>query len=933
MTLGEVADVGWLLVARLSIQFTLLVALGAFLHWLLRRQDPRVRHALWLLILLRIFVPIYPTTPIGLGPEVGGSWWAVGGSAGIRPSEGLLETGVSVGRDGPSKMDGVARSEKVGDEAASQTSSNESMPPQQSRPAAGLRARYWPMLRRMSLFVWLVGVAMGGGLSLLRVRRTQSLLSNARPNSQLTALAQPLGERLGLRRAVPVLVPEPEDGPMVLAGPILLGVLTPQILVPRSVATQWAVPELEAGLLHELAHVKRGDLWVCLLQGVARVAFFFHPLVWWVNRNISFERELCCDDTVLSLSNGPRKPYLQALLRCVRRVNAGQHAGALGIAGGNTTVSRRIRRMASSQYSVRQSRPIRAMLTILVAVLFSVVLLGNRSVGRESDEGNAIEAPRVHGIRTMGVYFAADGNGVVNWSDPLAWSGDVSRVTEIPGGRRFSSVKIPNDVDGTVRLRTLVGIDGTVHSAEVLQGIDPDVDQAFLDIVRNKRFEQTLHKAHGPVAVELVFVMTVEPPSVPIALREDLGEVVELVRVLDFAGTAEERKRVEDALPEFLVIQSMEPFQGVNSGEIEHQFDGDYSFSFSIDEEGEVGRVARHALPGSLTRLGGLSEQVESLMDEFTVWLETFRFEPLADAAAGPLKVLVTADLRVSGGEVRVATYTPPTDDWRTQLATLYSLEEGQNVKLIPAPFLPARLDLFRALDPSAGRRHPDGSSNMTLFWNDRGLIERIPGNCYGGCRLFSGQELHENGVFLSNLALEHGVRFEIDVADDVGDAFLGAGDILLREGTSVPELLDGFVAELHRLLQEPVRWERSVRSDEVLVLRGRLGSITSDPAFEGKPVLHLFTDKRDETPHSGPGFWNATDGASVARALETFLHTPVVDETVGPAQEPFTVKLHRSAQDTEFLNLVASNIEEQSDLEVTIEQRPIDVVRIVVGE
>jgi len=53
--------------------------------------------------------------------------------------------------------------------------------------------------------------------------------------------------------------------------------------------------QVEALLAHELAHIRRHDYLVNVLQGVAEAFLFYHPAIWWISRNIRKERELCCD--------------------------------------------------------------------------------------------------------------------------------------------------------------------------------------------------------------------------------------------------------------------------------------------------------------------------------------------------------------------------------------------------------------------------------------------------------------------------------------------------------------------------------------------------------------------------------------------------------------------------------------------------------------
>ena len=72
--------------------------------------------------------------------------------------------------------------------------------------------------------------------------------------------------------------------------------------------------QLEAILTHELAHVRRHDYLLNLLQTAAETLLFFHPAVWWISRRIRIERENCCDDLALAVTND-RLLYAQSLTR------------------------------------------------------------------------------------------------------------------------------------------------------------------------------------------------------------------------------------------------------------------------------------------------------------------------------------------------------------------------------------------------------------------------------------------------------------------------------------------------------------------------------------------------------------------------------------------------------------------------------------------
>lgn len=117
--------------------------------------------------------------------------------------------------------------------------------------------------------------------------------------------------------------------------PIVVGIVAPAILLPASLAGGLSHEQLAALITHELAHIRRFDLLVNLLQRVVEAILFFHPAVWFVSRQISREREHCCDDCVVS-AGWPGVAYAEALLRmaelCAARGTVRQVA-ALGAAG------------------------------------------------------------------------------------------------------------------------------------------------------------------------------------------------------------------------------------------------------------------------------------------------------------------------------------------------------------------------------------------------------------------------------------------------------------------------------------------------------------------------------------------------------------------------------------------------------------------------
>ncbi len=159
------------------------------------------------------------------------------------------------------------------------------------------------------VLLYIIGVAVfvlrlaGGWLYLQRLSRTATIPASDR----LDALVQSLRTVMQLGPVVRVL----ESARV--AVPMVVGVLKPVLLLPVGMATHLSIQEVEAVLAHELAHVKRYDYAVNLLQSVMEVLYFFHPALWWLSARVREEREHCCDDLAVQTIGGNGRMLAQAL--------------------------------------------------------------------------------------------------------------------------------------------------------------------------------------------------------------------------------------------------------------------------------------------------------------------------------------------------------------------------------------------------------------------------------------------------------------------------------------------------------------------------------------------------------------------------------------------------------------------------------------------
>ena len=129
--------------------------------------------------------------------------------------------------------------------------------------------------------------------------------------------------------------------------PGIIGYFKPLVLLPASAVTGLSETQLRAILLHELAHIRRHDYLVNLLQTVIESLLFYHPLVWWMSSQIRIERENCCDDIVLQHCDNSSE-YVRALLLLESHQ---RHSPVLALNATGGSLVKRVRRIARKQTS------------------------------------------------------------------------------------------------------------------------------------------------------------------------------------------------------------------------------------------------------------------------------------------------------------------------------------------------------------------------------------------------------------------------------------------------------------------------------------------------------------------------------------------------------------------------------------------------------
>jgi bla regulator protein BlaR1 len=157
----------------------------------------------------------------------------------------------------------------------------------------------------------------------------------------LAEKVQHLALQYGIKQKVEIL----QSG--IIKMPMVLGHFKPLILVPLGLINGLTIEEVEAILSHEMAHIKRRDYLVNILQSLAEIIFFFNPAVLWVSNLIRIEREHCCDD--LAVHNVETKiDYIKALVSC-QEFASEIPAYVMAVNGGKSQLVHRVQRLISSR--------------------------------------------------------------------------------------------------------------------------------------------------------------------------------------------------------------------------------------------------------------------------------------------------------------------------------------------------------------------------------------------------------------------------------------------------------------------------------------------------------------------------------------------------------------------------------------------------------
>lgn len=336
--LNAIARLWWEWSVGMFWQVGLLILLIAALDRLIRRWAwPQLRYALWSLILVKLLLPPSLSLPSGIVPELQPVVQRVLAhldSQEARPVQNRTLRSLNEDMLGacsaPVEASGVSsvKPEVSGNEPALHTSNFTLQTPEETtdqQPFVRVAWQVYAMTASL-LGTLILGIWLFFRLRSLVGRNAQVAAAASLPQSFYNQLAG-CARRLELHRIPRVVVTKK------LATPAVFGVFRPVLLMPRDYLGRLSQQGTEHMLLHELAHIKRGDLIAHGLYMLLQIVYWYNPLLWLVRRQVHHLRELSCDATVAELLREQTAAYRQTLLETARRLLTSSVEPGLGLLG------------------------------------------------------------------------------------------------------------------------------------------------------------------------------------------------------------------------------------------------------------------------------------------------------------------------------------------------------------------------------------------------------------------------------------------------------------------------------------------------------------------------------------------------------------------------------------------------------------------------
>ncbi|MGG3306676.1 M56 family metallopeptidase [Paenibacillus lautus] len=362
----------WFVASTLMASAAAVVVL-AIQHLLRRRIHARVRHALWLIVLLRLMLPVLPQSPVSLFNAVP-AWTDIKNAV----------LGVSYQWNKPdaisehSQIENTYQPHYTTNEAEKNTvlQPDQTMTDTEEHITAGTERESHPAVRILAV-VWLTGAAVLLGYNLIYWLRFQKKLKRLSPvdRASILKIADECRSLFSMKRPVGIYVDPSAQSPYIT------GIFRPAVYLPKSLVSETANEQLLKHVIaHELAHYKRKDTIWNMVSSLVLAVHWMNPFVWFVLRQMKADRELACDAYVLEkLGEEEAVPYGMTIIEFLRRYASGRSPAHLLYFKGSNGQREMIRRIQMIQSFKKGSYKFTMMAVVLVLLVGTVTLTNARA--------------------------------------------------------------------------------------------------------------------------------------------------------------------------------------------------------------------------------------------------------------------------------------------------------------------------------------------------------------------------------------------------------------------------------------------------------------------------------------------------------------------------------------------------------------------------